>query len=108
MLPTPKRNFPDSLPVVNSGRKRGTFMIEKELEKLIELGQQETEEMGDLLGGYEKGSISEKELNSKIKLYDKSYKVQNKILQAIKEGADDKEIKGLYDQIKELRKKLEI
>ena len=82
-------------------------MIENQLEKLLEFGQIETREMGDLLTEYEKGNISQKELNSKIKNYDKSYKLQNKILQAIKVGADEEEIKGLYNQIKELRKTME-
>ncbi len=82
-------------------------MIENQLEKLLEFGQIETREMGDLLTEYEKGNISQKELNTKIKSYDKSYKLQNKILQAIKVGADEEEIEGLYNQIKEMRKTME-
>jgi hypothetical protein len=80
--------------------------MENELEKLLEFGQLETREMGDLLSDYDKGSISQQELNSKIKIYDQSYKIQNKILRAIKTNADGEEIECLYDQIKELRKNL--
>ena len=80
--------------------------MEKKIEKLLELAQQQIEELRNVLGEFDKGNISAKEINSKMKIYDKSAAIEGKILKAIKRGADNKEIKGLYGQIEELRKKL--